>query len=153
MNDSNRVDRRVDVGRWWVRALGVGGSLLAVAVLTTAPADAQSGRRSRQELVTKLTGKPVKVDEQTRSRRAITQPEAEDLVDRIAALTAPSTPASAPVALPTGGTMLRLSDHGAGHVLVSRPNDDGTSDVRCVTSPDEAVDFLAGELDDAWPVQ
>jgi len=153
MNDSNRVDRRVDVGRWWVRALGVGGSLLAVAALTTAPADAQSGRRSRQELVTKLTGKPVKVDEQTRSRRAITQPEAEDLVDRIAALTAPSTPASAPVALPTGGTMLRLSDHGAGHVLVSRPNDDGTSDVRCVTSPDEAVDFLAGELDDAWPVQ
>lgn len=153
MKQSDRVVRQVDAGRRLARALGVGSALLAVLVCAAAPADAQSGRRSRQELVSKLTGRPVKVDAGTRARRAITQVEAEALVDQIAVLTAPATAAAGPQAVAGGGTMLRMSEHGAGHVLVSRPNADGTSAVRCVTSPDEAVDFLAGELDDAWPVQ
>jgi hypothetical protein len=32
---------------------------------------------------------------------------------------------------------------GFGHVMIARPNEDGTSDVRCVSSIDEASEFLA----------
>ncbi|MBS1816371.1 MAG: hypothetical protein JSU08_00420 [Acidobacteria bacterium] len=134
------------------RLLGV---CLAVACSVAAGPSlhAQGVGRGRQELVAKLTGKPVKVDERTRRRRAISEDEATVLVDQIARLTAPATPAGSPQALSKGGLMLRLSDHGAGHVLVSRPNEDGTTSVRCVTSAAEAVDFLSGDLDEAFPLQ
>ena len=68
---------------------------------------------------------------------------------RIAAPTVTGTE----VALPSGGAMLSLSGHGVGHVLVSKPNDNGTASVRCVTSADEAVQFLADDVDESWPVE
>jgi hypothetical protein len=33
--------------------------------------------------------------------------------------------------------------NGFDHVLVGRPNDNGTTDVQCVTSVEEAVSFLS----------
>lgn len=139
------------LGLW--KGLGVGGALLVVAAFATPALTAQeAGRgRSRDALVAKLTGKRVRVDAASGARRAITEQEAGALIDQIAVLTTP-TGTGAEVALSTGGAMLSLSGHGAGHVLVSKPNDDGTSAVRCVTSVDEAVDFLADDVDDAWPV-
>lgn len=134
--------------------LGLGGALLAFAVLAAPGLSAQeTGRgRSREALVAKLTGKKVRVDAATGARRAITEQEAGALIDQIAVLTTP-TASGAEVALPKGGAMLSLSGHGAGHVLVAKPNDDGTSSVRCVTSADEAVEFLADDVDESWPVQ
>lgn len=146
------VGRRA--GRLHVHRITRGCLWLAVgaAVLSTTVA-AQGGRRSRQELVTKLEGRPVMVDRNTSQRRPITRAEAGAFVDRIGVLTAPAASASAAQVLSRGGLALRLSEHGPGHVVVSRPNADGSTSARCVTSVDEAVDFLAGELDDAAPVQ
>lgn len=136
--------RRITRGCLWI-AIG------AVALSTTVAA--QGGRRSRQELVEKLEGRAVMVDRATSQRRPITTAEAGAFVDRIGILTAPAASASAAEVLSRGGLALRVSAHGPGHVVVSRPNADGSTSARCVTSVDEAVDFLAGELDDAAPVQ
>lgn len=135
------------------KGLGLGGALLAVALLVPPALTAQeSGRgRSRDALVAKLTGKRVRVDNATGARRAISEQEAGALIDQIVVLTTP-TATGPEAALPNGGAMLSLSGHGAGHVLVSKPNDDGTSSVRCVTSADEAVDFLADDVDESWPL-
>ncbi len=133
--------------------IGVGGVVMTALVAGLALTDdvvvAQSGR-GRQELVERLTGKPVHVDAATRRVRPITEREAGELIDRIATLTAQATTPDA-VPLPGAGSMISLSDHGVGHVLVSRPSADGTFAIRCVTSPEEAVAFLADEGADALP--
>lgn len=137
--------------RRWVKVVGIGGASLAMAMALATGLDAQGRGRSRAELVAKLTGKPVRIDQATGRRRAITEQEAVALIDQVAAMTTRTAPSSeAP--LPGGGAMLSLAGHGMGHVLVSRPNEDGTSSVRCVTSVDEAVDFLSGDTDGALPV-
>ena len=48
------------------------------------------------------------------------------------------TESEAPVA---SGTMVRFE--GFDHVLIGRPNEDGTTDVQCVSSVEEAVSFLS----------
>ena len=136
--------------RRWMKVVGIGGASLVMALALATGLDAQGRGRNRAELVAKLTGKPVRIDQATGRRRAITEQEAVALIDQVAAMTTPTAPASeAP--LPGGGAMLSLSGHGIGHVLISRPNEDGTSSVRCVTSIDEAVDFLSGDEDSARP--
>jgi hypothetical protein len=135
----------------WAQVVGIGGMSLAMAMALGTGLDAQGRGRSRAELVAKLTGKPVRVDQATGRRRALTEQEAIALIDHVASMTTRTATASeAPV--PRGGAMLSVSGHGIGHVLVSRPNEDGTSSVRCVTSVDEAVDFLSGDADGTWPV-
>ena len=42
---------------------------------------------------------------------------------------------------PDGATLTQL--HGFDHVLVGRPNEDGTTDVQCVSSVEDAVSFLS----------
>lgn len=147
-----------DVGphTWRLRArrAGAAGLLLAFCAVALTPAlHAQRGRRSHQELVAALAGRSVMIDKDSHARRPITPEEADVLVAGITVMTAPAAATAAAQVLARGGTMLRTSEHGAGHVVVSRPNEDGSVSTRCVTSADEAVAFLAGELDDAWPVQ
>jgi len=43
--------------------------------------------------------------------------------------------------VPSGATMVRFE--GFDHVLIGRPNEDGTTDVQCVSSVEEAVSFLS----------
>jgi hypothetical protein len=138
---------------FWIGGLGAAVAV-GVVLWSTAGVDAQGRGRSRQELVAKLTGKPVRIDAATGRPRPITEAEAGAFVDQVAALTeVTAITAADEVPLPSGGAMVNLSGHGIGHVLVARPHDDGTSAIRCVTSADEAVDFLAGDADDAFPEQ
>lgn len=141
------------VPRWMMPAALLSLMILLILSAATEMVEAQGQRRgrSRQELVARLTGKPVHVDRSTGTARPITEQEAAALVERIAKLTtAPDRTTEVP--LRQGGSMITLSGHGAGHVLVSRPNADGSVAVRCVTSAEEAVDFLAGEIDEQQPV-
>ncbi|MGE3510147.1 MAG: hypothetical protein AB7N65_14835 [Vicinamibacterales bacterium] len=141
------------VQRWTMPATLLSLMILLTLTAATEVVTAQGQRRgrSRQELVARLTGKPVHVDRSTGAARPITEQEAAALVDRIAALTA-APERTTEVPLRQGGSMIALSGHGAGHVLISRPNANGSVAVRCVTSAEEAVDFLAGEIDDQQPV-
>lgn len=97
---------------------------------------------AREDLVAKLAGKPVRIDKTTKQLRAITPDEAREFIAEVArATTRPD--AAAEVATPTG-SMLRLDGH-VGHIIVSRPNPDGSVSSRCVGSADEAVAFLVEE--------
>ena len=153
----NALVREVTRTAWRRHARRTAGACLLLAAcagaVATPTVHAQGGRRSRQELVASLEGRPVMVDRTTNARRPISAAEAAAFVDRIAILTSPAASAAGAQALARGGAMLRLSDHGPGHVVVSRPNADGSVSARCVTSVDEAVDFLTGALDEALPVQ
>jgi hypothetical protein len=131
-----------------LRVLGFGTALIVgPAILAPGVADArdaQPGPRVREDLVVKLVGKKVRIDPATQRPRAINIEEARELVIQLVAMTSgPSEPA-AEVQRPDGSAMLSLAGH-AGHVLVGRPNDDGTTSIRCVRSADEAVDFLTEE--------
>jgi hypothetical protein len=129
-----------------LRALAAAVGLTIVTASTVAPVEAQSAR-SREALVAKLTGKRVRMDAATRKPRAITADEARELLDQIAAVTEGTGAAPQPVSRPDGSLAMSL-DGQTGHVLVGRPNEDGTMAVRCVTSVEEAVAFLSEE---AWP--
>ena len=117
---------------------------LGVAVTIAFAQAPQSAAASREDLVTKLTGKRVRVDATTKQLRAITADEAREFIATVTKATDMSqVAAQAPIATPTG-FMAPLDDH-AGHIVISRPNEDGSISLRCVGSADEAVTFLTEE--------
>lgn len=127
----------------WV-ALLMAGAFVWIMMPSHPGAQGQGTSPSRDELVAKLAGKKVRVDKTTGQLREITTEEAREFVDSIARMTAL---ADAAPQFPTGaiaGRMASLGDH-VGHVVIARPNADGTSVMRCVGSADEAVTFLAEE--------
>jgi hypothetical protein len=120
----------------WFRALAA----LAAVGLSVTFAFAQAGA-AREDLVAKLAGKKVRVDASTKQVRAITADEAREFIAAVTNATESAQVAkvSAPV-----GSIARLDDH-AGHIIVTRPNQDGSVSLRCVGSADEAVAFLVEE--------
>jgi hypothetical protein len=124
-------------------------ALVAALVSTTMSPIAAQGQRvgqSRDELVAKLAGKKVRVDRTTGALREITVDEAREFVDTIAAMTALAPPVEQVSPTGTAGVMAALGDH-TGHVMVARPNPDGTTSLRCVGGAEEAVEFLVEETD------
>ena len=124
--------------RWRV-ILGVAGS-----------AAAQDNARPavRADLVEKLTGKKIHRDAATGEVRAITADEARDLVARLAAATRRTTVEPA-VQAPAGSAragMHILRTDGFMHVMLARPNADGSTSTRCVSTVEEGVAFLSGEV-------
>ena len=104
----------------------------------------QSAAASREDLVTKLAGKRVRIDATTKQLRAITADEARELIATVSKATDMSQVAAQTPTFTPSGQMARLDDH-AGHIVVSRPNEDGSVSLRCVASADEAVAFLTEE--------
>lgn len=127
---------------------GVGLFACVLIGMLVAPLDAQPSR-SREDLVAKLAGKRVHLDEQTKRVRELTVEEARAFVATVLRVTERSQTSRPAPLQATVGRMLRLDDH-AGHVIVARPNDDGSSALRCVGSADEAVAFLT---EDPLPLQ
>lgn len=124
-------------------------AVLALSLMLAVPVGAQGqrGPSKREDLVAKLAGKKVRVDRATGQLREMTTDEARDFVDHIANLTDPARIDATPVVAVTSGFMKRLGDH-AGHVVVARPNADGSTSSQCVADVDEAVAFLAGDTSD-----
>jgi hypothetical protein len=85
-----------------------------------------------------LAGRKVRIDKSSGKLREISQQEARELV---ATLTAMTTRTERVAEVPGGATLVQMN--GFDHVLIGRPNDDGTIDVQCVSSVDDAVSFLA----------
>ena len=110
---------------------------LALTVLWPMPASAQQNRRPKKYVATR----PITVDAQTGALRVPTAEETQQLVDRLATLTDRSMNGLQVVTLPNGVATLNLQDRFES-VILARPNADGTSEVRCVTSFEEAADFL-----------
>ena len=115
---------------------GALGITLATAWTPTASAQ-QNPARTKKYVATR----EITVDTQTGALRLPTAQETQELVDRLAALTNQSTEDLQVTALPNGAAAVNLDGRFA-PVMLARPNADGTSEVRCVTSFDEAAEFL-----------
>jgi hypothetical protein len=98
---------------------------------------AQEANRGEDAAVN-LAGRKIRVDKSTGKLRDLSTQEARDLV---ATLTTMTTRTESVAAAPGGATLVRMN--GFDHVLVGRPNEDGTIDVQCVDSIDGAVSFLS----------
>jgi hypothetical protein len=98
---------------------------------------AQEGNRSEDAAV-KLAGRKVRIDKNTGRLRDLSQQEARELV---ATLTSMTTRTERPATTSGGSSVVRMD--GFDHVLVGRPNENGTTDVLCANSLEEAVAFLA----------
>ena len=92
-----------------------------------------------EDAAVRLAGRKVRIDKDTGRLRDLSQQEARELV---ATLTAMTTRVERPVAATPGGSALDQLQ-GFDHVLVGRPNEDGTVDVQCVSTVEDAVSFLS----------
>lgn len=117
----------------------VAGALGLALVCSWSPAASaqQNERRNKKYVATRQ----ITVDQQTGTLRLPTPDETQALVDNLITLTNRSTEGLQATALPTGALTVDLQDRFE-LVTIARPNPDGTSEVRCVASFEEAADFL-----------
>jgi hypothetical protein len=136
-NGTNNEERFMTRKRVRLAMLGIG---LAGAMMMR-PGDvrvsAQESNRG-EDAVVKLAGRKVRIDKNSGKLRDLSEQEARELVSTLTAMT---TRTESSTATPRGGTLVQMN--GFDHVLVARPNDNGTNDVECVTSVEEAVAFLS----------
>ena len=123
----------------WARLAVLCCGLAVVSIMPSgdAPLHAQENNRT-DDAVVKLAGRKVRIDKSTGKLRDLSAQEARDLV---ATLTSMTTRTESDATAPSGATLVRMD--GFDHVLVGRPNEDGTIDVQCVSTVDEAVSFLS----------
>jgi len=115
--------------------LGIGGAMMMLS--GDMRVNAQEADRGRDAAVT-LAGRKIRVDKSTGKLRELSQQEARELVSTLTAMT---TRTDSEAATPEGATLVQMT--GFDHVLVGRPNENGTVDVQCVSSVDAAVSFLS----------
>ena len=96
------------------------------------------GNNRDDDAVVKLAGRKVRIDRSTGKLRDLSAQEARELVSTLSAMT---TRTESEATTTSGSTLVRLE--GFDHVLVGRPNEDGTTDVQCVSTVEEAVAFLS----------
>jgi hypothetical protein len=113
---------------------------LSLAVVT-AWSPAASAQQNQGRLRKYTATREITVDNQTGALRMPTAQETQTLVDRLIALTNRSTDGLQTISLPNGAAAVNLDGRFA-PVMLARPNPDGTSEVRCVTSFEEAAEFL-----------
>ena len=122
--------------------MGVGTLVYTQAGQTTPPvrnynAAPKAGKKyvATQEII---------FDRATGTLRLPTADETQALVDQISALTNRSTENLATTASANGGQMMSLEGRFGG-VVLGRARADGTTEIRCVTTMEEAVEFLGLE--------
>ena len=117
----------------------VAGALGLALVCSWSPAaSAQQNQRSNKKYI---ATRQITVDQQTGTLRLPTPDETQALVDNLITLTNRSTEGLQARALPNGVITVDLQDRFQ-QVTLARPNPDGTSEIRCVASFEEAADFL-----------
>ena len=119
-----------------IAVLGLG--LAAITMMWSSDARVHAQANNRDDDVVALAGRKVRIDRSTGRLRDLSAQEARELVSTLTTMTT-RTESEATVA--SGTTLVRFE--GFDHVLVGRPNEDGTTDVQCVSSVEEAVSFLS----------
>jgi hypothetical protein len=118
--------------------LGIGLASALMMRSGDVPVNAQESSRGEDAAV-KLAGRKVRIDKNSGKLRDLSQQEARELVATLTAMTTQTERAAA--VTPGGGTLVQMT--GFDHVLVGRPNENGTTDVQCVSSLEEAVSFFS----------
>jgi hypothetical protein len=112
-------------------------SLALVTVWSPAATAQQNPGRVKKYTATRA----ITIDDQSGALRLPTAQETQTLVERLMTLTNRSTDGLQTTSLPNGAAAVNLDGRFA-PVMLARPNPDGTSEVRCVTSFEEAAEFL-----------
>lgn len=138
-----RTNRRVSRGRVGARATVVGVLIVFATIAFAAsrnvmalqePASAGKGKKY-------VATRDITVDKETGALRKPTAAETEELVASLTTMLKPPAEGLTPIALPNGTTAMNVKGRFA-PVMLARPNPDGTTDLRCVTTFEEALDFL-----------
>lgn len=117
----------------------VAGALAVVVTCLWAPAT--SAQQTQQPKKKYVATRAITIDAQTGALRIPNAEETQKLVDSLAALTNRSTEGLQATTLANGTKAVNLLDRFQSVILV-RPNADGTSETKCVTTFEEAADFL-----------
>ena len=111
----------------------------SLAFSQSAPAPARKGKKY-------IATKEIVLDAATGKLRKPTVEETQALVDQISALTNRSTEGLTAIRHQNGMKSMSLQGRFSG-VILGRANEDGTTEVRCVMTLEEAIDFLGLEED------
>src|SRR4051794_17217150 len=126
------ITRRV---RLATLGVGVAGAMMMLS--GDIRVNAQEANRGEDAAVT-LAGRKIRIDKGSGKLRELSQQEARDLVSTLTAMT---TRTEVVAQKPGGASLVTLQ--GFDHVLIGRPNENGTVDVECVSSVEAAVSFLS----------
>jgi hypothetical protein len=121
-----------------MRLAVLGLALAAITMMRSGDLRVHAQGNNRDDAVVKLAGRKVRIDKSTGRLRDLSAQEARELVSTLSTMT---TQTESEATTTTGSTLVRFA--GFDHVLVGRPNEDGTTDVQCVSSLEEAVSFLS----------
>ena len=108
-----------------------------VSVGSQAASAQDNQRRSKKYVATR----PIKVDQQTGTLRLPTPQETQELVDSLVEMTNRSTDGLQVITLANGTKSVDI-DGRFQSVMLARPGEDGTWEMKCVTTFDEATEFL-----------
>jgi len=125
------------------RFASIAACALAIATMVSPSASAQPRQGNGKKYV---ATRDITVDKQTGQLRRPTAEETEALVAQLAAMTNQSTEGLHEIS-GVNGAFVDLQDRFQS-VVLARPNADGTSELRCVTTFEEAAEFL-GLVEDA----
>ena len=128
------ITRRV---RLAVLGVGVAGAMLLLSGDNRVIAQESS---RGEDAAVRLAGRKIRIDKSSGKLRELSPQEARELV---ATLTAMTTRTESVAVAPSGAEAVRLQ--GFDHVLVGRPNENGTVDVECVSTVEGAVAFLSAQ--------
>ena len=124
--------------RGWSRLAVLGLGLATLLTMRSGDALVRAQENDRvEDAAVRLAGRKVRIDKETGRLRDLSPEEARELVSTLTAMTTRTESE----AVRDSATLVQMS--GFDHVLVGRPNVDGTVDVQCVTTVDEAVAFLS----------
>jgi hypothetical protein len=119
------------------RFASIAACAIAIAALASPPAFAQQRQGNNKKYI---ATRDITIDKQTGQLRRPTAEETEALVGQLTAMTNQSTEGLQETSL-TNGVRLDLQDRFQS-IILARPNADGTSELRCVTTFEEAAEFL-----------
>jgi hypothetical protein len=123
----------------------IGVAIVAVVSSQTATAQQQSVEQQSQpaneDISIQFASQNISIDAATGRLRKPTVEEARAIVKTLTGLTNRSSKGLHVDHLPNGVSRLDLRDRFQ-NVIVAKPNTDGTTDIRCVTTMEQATEFL-----------
>ena len=117
--------------------LGIGVASAMMLLSGDDRVNAQESNRGEDAAVT-LAGRKIRIDKGSGKLRELSPQEARELVSTLTAMT---TRTERVADKPGGASLVKLE--GFDHVLIGRPNENGTVDVQCVSTVEDAVSFLS----------
>jgi len=138
-----RGKRSTTVTQMLMRGAVIGGLTLAgLAVISASGPSLQASGAAQAPAAKKYVAtRAITVDKATGELRKPTEEETQALVATLRALIKPAPEAGDQTTLASGAIAMKL-DGQAAPVMLARPNADGTTEVLCVTSFEEAAAFL-----------